>query len=75
MDEFREVAKKMQEQIGEGADDLMRDFCVSVFQTQLMADGKCYGKYENHRVLVGAKDKIEECNKMIKENVTGSFKV
>lgn len=75
MDEFKSVAEKMQKEVGENAKGLQRDYCVMVFESQLGTDGKWCGKYTNHRVLVGAKEKIDACNQLIKDNVRGSFKV
>jgi hypothetical protein len=75
MNDFKPVAEQMQKDLGENAQGMMKAFCVCVFMAQLNADGKWYGKYDNHRVLVGPQEKIDACNKMIKEKVTGSFEV
>jgi len=75
MDEFKSTAEKLQKEVGDNAKGLMRDYCVMVFESQLGTDGKWCGKYTNHRVLVGSKEKIDACNELIKNNVRGSFKV
>jgi len=59
----------------DAADKCPRAFCVIVLnQNYMPATGKSYTKYENYRVLVGPKEKIDGLKATFEEKMKGSFK-
>jgi len=74
LDDFMEQAKTMQADLKGKIDDMPRCFCVMVSESSFTpSTGTWTGSATNHRVLVGKQEQIDECEKMIKERVTGDY--
>lgn len=63
------------EDLKKNAEGCPRAFCVIVCaQDYIPASGKTFFKYENFRVVVGPKDKIEALKSTFEDKVKGTFK-
>lgn len=77
VDENRKVLEgfKEDESLKENAKGCPRAFCVIVFQENyLPSTGKTVFKYENYRVVVGPKEKIDNLKSTFEKEMKGSFK-
>lgn len=62
------------ETLKETATGCPRAFCVVVLTQNYMPEsGKTYTKYENYRVVVGPKAKIDSLKSTFEEKMKGSF--
>jgi len=70
MNNFKETGKELQTECKAQAGGMMRNFCVLTLEAELSPKtGNWTAEYTNHRVLVGAKDKIDHCKSKIHEKM------
>jgi len=70
MDEFKTIGKTLQADNKEKATGMIRNFCVLTLDASLNPNTMTWtSEYINHRVLVGPKEKVDQCNAAIQEKM------
>lgn len=70
MDKFRDIGAELQKDCGDSAKGMMRNFCVMTVEADYNATkGAWTNTFTNHRVFVGAQEKIDACMEKIKEKL------
>ena len=70
MDKFKDIGAELQKDCGESAKGMMRNFCVMTVEADYNATkGAWTNTFTNHRVFVGAQEKIDACMEKINEKL------